>query len=280
MTPFAKMHGLGNDFVVFDAVSEPIVIDSARAHLIADRRRGIGCDQILLVEPTDRPDADYGYRIFNADGSESDQCGNGARCIARFIADRGLGGPTDLVRLATRDGRINVTALGNYQYRASLGVPVFEPASIPLVGFNAATAYRLDDIAGHKICFDALSVGNPHAIIDVDDVDNADVASIGPALESHASFPERVNVSFVQILSRNHIRLRVYERGAGQTFACGSAAAAATISGIRRGRVDERVTVDLPGGAVTVAWSGDRQPVYLSGPASHVFDGTIDLNYT
>lgn len=273
-TDFAKMHGLGNDFVVFDAVSSPVTIDAERARRIADRRFGIGCDQILLVEPASQAGVDFGYRIINADGSESGQCGNGARCLARFISERGLGSGRT-VRLATRDGLVEVETLGGDQYRASLGIPVFNPANVPMRGFEAATHYRLNDVAGQTIEFDALAIGNPHAVIDVDAAGTADVASLGPALETHPAFPERVNVSFAEARARNHLRLRVHERGAGQTLACGSAAAASAVSGIRRGRLDTAVQVDLPGGRADVEWAGPGHPVYLSGPATHVFDGTI-----
>ncbi|NNC24304.1 diaminopimelate epimerase [Salinisphaera sp. USBA-960] len=276
MLDFAKMHGLGNDFVVFDAVTNPITLDAERAAFIADRHVGIGCDQILLVEPTEHVDADFGYRIINADGSESEQCGNGARCLARFIAERGLH-QAGVTRLATRNGRIDVETLGDNQYRAALGVPNFEPANIGLNGFNAATQYRLDDVATQTVVFDAVAVGNPHAIIDVGDINRADVAGLGPALENHPAFEHRVNADFCETVARNHIKLRVFERGAGQTLACGSAAAAAVVSGIRRSRLDDNVTAKLPGGQVTVDWSGPGHPVYLSGPASHVFDGTINL---
>lgn len=277
MTPFAKMHGLGNDFAVFDAVSQPVTINSECARWLADRRLGIGCDQILLVEPSTRSDADFGYRIINADGSESSQCGNGARCLARFIAARGLhtGGT---LRLATHDGRVDVEDLGAHHHRAALGVPVFEPDAIPLNGFAAAPGYRLDDVAEQTVLFDALAVGNPHAIIDVDAADQADITTLGPALECHAAFPERVNVSFAETVASDHLRLRVFERGAGPTLACGSAAVASAVSGIRRGRLEPHVAVDLPGGRVEVDWAGPGEPAHLSGPASHVFDGTIALD--
>ncbi|ROO28187.1 diaminopimelate epimerase [Salinisphaera orenii] len=271
---FTKMHGLGNDFVVIDATATPIDLDTARARRIADRRFGIGCDQILLVEPPRSADADFGYRILNADGSESGQCGNGARCFARFVRENGLT-DRDTITVDIRDGRMVIEALGDHHYRVALGVPEFDPARIPLAGFDAAPGYSLDDVAGSRVTFAALAIGNPHAVLRVADVDTAAVDTIGPALESHPAFPERVNVGFLEPLARDHVRLRVFERGAGETLACGSGAAAAVVAGIAAGDLDPTVAVDLPGGRARVDWAGPGEPVFLSGPAERVFDGKL-----
>ena len=276
---FTKMHGLGNDFVVLDGTRESITLDAEAARAIADRHFGIGCDQILIVEPARSANADFGYRIFNSDGSESGQCGNGARCFARYVREQGLTEKNEIV-VDVRDGQMVLESLDDHHYRVALGVPVFEPADIPLSGFNTADEYRLDDIAGRTVRFAALAIGNPHAVVRVDDVDTADVATIGPALESHAAFPARVNVGFAQIVTPERIRLRVYERGAGETLACGSGAAAAAVVGIRAGVLDPSVTVDLPGGTATVDWAGHGKQVYLSGPAERVFDGELLLSNT
>ena len=273
---FTKMHGLGNDFVVLDGTREAITLDAATARAIADRRFGIGCDQILIVDPPRSADGDFGYRILNSDGSESGQCGNGARCFARYVRESGL---TDKRRIVVdvRDGQMVLEHIehGVHQYRVALGVPVFEPARIPLAGFDEAREYRLGDIAGQTLVFGALAIGNPHAVIVVDDVDMAAVATIGPVLESHKAFPERVNVGFMQVVARDQIRLRVFERGSGETLACGSGAAAAVIVGIEQGVLDSHVAVDLPGGRAQVDWGGRGEPVYLSGPAQRVFDGKL-----
>ncbi len=273
---FTKMHGLGNDFVVLDGTREPITVGAVAARAIADRHFGIGCDQILIVDPPRSDNADFGYRILNSDGSESGQCGNGARCFARFVRETGL---TDKRRIVVdvRDGQMVLEQIedGVHRYRVALGVPVFEPARIPLTGFDEAKEYRVDDVSGQAITFASLAIGNPHAVIRVDDVDSAAVATIGPALESHAVFPERVNVGFMQVLARDHIRLRVFERGSGETLACGSGAAAAVIAGIESGHLDRHVAVDLPGGRAEVEWAGRGEPVYLSGPAERVFDGKL-----
>ncbi|MES1952445.1 diaminopimelate epimerase [Salinisphaera sp. S4-8] len=276
---FTKMHGLGNDFVVLDATREPIALDAASARAIADRHFGIGCDQILIVEPPRRDNADFGYRILNSDGSESGQCGNGARCFARYVREQGLT-DKDRVVVDVRDGQMVLESLGDHHYRVALGVPVFDAADIPLRGFDTADEYRLDEVAGRTLRFAALAIGNPHAVLRVEDIDRADVAVVGPALESHPAFPERVNVGFMQVLTPDRIRLRVYERGAGETLACGSGAAAAAVSGIRAGVLDSHVAVELPGGTAHVDWAGHGKQVYLSGPAERVFDGELVLSNT
>ena len=276
---FTKMHGLGNDFVVLDATREPISLDAASARAIADRHFGVGCDQILIVDPPRRDNADFGYRILNADGSESGQCGNGARCFARYVREQGLTAK-DRIVVDIRDGQMVLESLGDHHYRVALGVPVFDAADIPLRDFDTADEYRLDNVAGQTLRFTALAIGNPHAVLRVEDIDRADVAVVGPALESHPAFPERVNVGFMQVLTPDRIRLRVYERGAGETLACGSGAAAAAVSGIRAGVLDSHVAVELPGGTAHVDWAGPGEPVYLSGPAERVFDGELVLSNT
>lgn len=271
---FTKMQGLGNDFVVLDATAAAVEITPERARFIADRHYGIGCDQILLVEPPRSAEAQFGYRIFNADGSESGQCGNGARCFARFVREQGLT-DADIITVDVCGGRMTLEALGGDHYRASLAVPVFEPADIPLSGFARAASYRITDVAGQTLECQALAIGNPHAVVRTQDVMHAPVDSLGRALESHAAFPERVNVGFMQVVDRGSIRLRVFERGAGETLACGSGAAAAVVAGIASGDLDHRVSVDLQGGRACVEWDGGAAPVYLAGPAERVFDGKL-----
>lgn len=271
---FAKMHGLGNDFVVIDATATPVELTPQQARFIADRHHGIGCDQILLVEPPRTASAAFSYRIVNADGSESGQCGNGARCFMRFLREQRLT-TADRVVVDVRDGQMTLQALADHQYRVALAVPQFEPARIPLARPTREMFYRIDDVVGQAVELQALSVGNPHAVVRVDDVAQAPVALLGAALEAHTAFPERVNVGFMQIVDRGHIRLRVFERGVGETLACGSGATAAAVAGISSGDLDPEVAVDLPGGRARVGWQGAGEPVYLTGPAEHVFDGEL-----
>ena len=269
------MHGLGNDFVVIDATTQRLELDRAAARAIADRRRGVGCDQILVVEPPRRAGADFGYRILNADGSEAGQCGNGARCFARFVREQKLTAKSTIV-VDVPDGQITIEHCGGHDYRVALGVPVFEPAQIPMTGFTRADRYRLS-AAGQTVSLAALAIGNPHAVLSVDDIDRADVELLGPAIESHPSFTERVNVGFMQVMARDHIRLRVYERGAGETLACGSGAAAAAVAGIAAGVLDHRVVVDLAGGRLRICWNGSGDIAYLTGSAARVFAGELVL---
>jgi len=271
---FTKMHGLGNDFVVLDGTREPVTLNAQAARAIADRHYGVGCDQILIVDPPRRDNADFGYRILNADGSESGQCGNGARCFARFVHEAGLTAKAHIT-VDVRDGQMVIENIGAHHYRAALGVPMFEPERIPLNGFERADRYTLTDVAGTHVEFAALAIGNPHAVLRVDEAARADVAAIGPALESHPAFPERVNVGFLEVVARDHVRLRVYERGAGETLACGSGAAAAVVAGIAAGDLGASVDVDLPGGRAHIDWAGRGEPVWLSGPAERVFDGKL-----
>jgi diaminopimelate epimerase len=272
---FSKMQGLGNDFVVLDATEHPIAIDPALARRLADRRFGIGCDQILLVEPPRLPDTEFYYRIFNADGSEVEQCGNGARCFARFVRDRGLT-THDEIPVGTAAGPIRLYLEDAGQVRVDMGAPEFEPERIPFLADRQALTYELD-VAGESLVIGAVSMGNPHAVILVEDLDSAPVARIGPLVESHPRFTQRANVGFMQILARDHLRLRVYERGTGETLACGTGACAAMVHARQRDLVDSRVRVSLPGGDLLIAWNAPGESVWMTGPAVQVFDGEITL---
>ncbi len=274
--PFTKMHGAGNDFVVFDGVSRSIVLSAQQIRRLADRRFGIGCDQVLLVEPPISPGADFRYRIFNADGGEVEQCGNGARCFARFVHDRGLTTKTEIA-VDTLGGRIFPRLERDGMVTVNMGVPRFEPAAIPFDAERQAIVYDLE-VGDQHVSISALSMGNPHAVQIVADVDRAPVATQGPLIERHPRFPRGVNAGFMQILDRRQIRLRVYERGAGETLACGSGACAAVVAGRLQNRLDEAVTVRVPGGALRVSWAGAGEPVWLAGPAATVYEGTIELN--
>ncbi|EXJ13463.1 diaminopimelate epimerase [Imhoffiella purpurea] len=271
---FTKMQGLGNDFAVFDAISQTIDPDPGWIRRLADRRFGIGCDQVLLVEPPRLPDTDFHYRIFNADGSEVEQCGNGARCFARFVRDQGMT-DKDAIPVGTAAGAIRLHLEPNGQVRVDMGVPILEPARIPFVADQQASSYALalDDEA---LTIGAVSMGNPHAVLQVEDVDTAPVARLGPRIEIHPRFPQRVNVGFMQILDSRHIRLRVFERGAGETLACGTGACAAVVSGRVRGRLEDRVQVKLPGGGLVIEWDGPGKTLWMTGPAESVFHGEID----
>ena len=267
------MHGLGNDFVVIDAINQSVELTREQIRAIADRRFGVGCDQLLLVESATRDDVDFRYRIFNADGSEVAQCGNGVRCFARFVIDKGL---TDkrTIAVETNSGVVYPSVLGS-QIRVDMGLPMFEPSALPMKAEKEAKAYDLTLGNGSVVTVDAVSMGNPHAVLVVNDADTTDVAMLGPMIEGHEAFPERVNIGFMQLVSRNEIRLRVYERGAGETLACGTGACAATVSGIRNGWLDQRVTVSLAGGSLEIEWAGEGESVWMTGPAEHVFDGEI-----
>jgi len=272
---FSKMHGLGNDFIVIDAISQTVSLDSEMARRLADRHRGIGCDQILIVEAARSPDTDFFYRIYNADGSEVAQCGNGARCFARFVRDKGLT-DQDTIRVETSAGPMQCQIEADGQITVNMGLARLEPADIPLNRNKRADAYHLD-IDGQTIEFGAVSLGNPHAVIRVDEADTAPITTLGPLLESHDAFPERANIGFAQITDEEHIILRVYERGAGETEACGSGACAAMIIARQRGWVNDNVTVKLRGGTLRISWKGEGEPVWMTGPATHVFDGQIKL---
>lgn len=272
---FTKMHGLGNDFVVIDATRSPVNLTPAQLRFIADRHFGVGCDQILQVEPARSADTDFYYRIFNADGGEVEQCGNGARCFVRYVHDRGLTAKAD-IRVGTLGGVIAPRLEANGEVTVNMGVPVFEPVQIPFDALRQELLYDLS-VGEKTIKINVLSMGNPHAVQLVDDLDAAPVAHDGPLIEAHPRFPQRVNAGFMQILSRDHIRLRVYERGAGETLACGTGACAAVVAGIGRGLLDHRVRVTTRGGDLVISWRGAGQPVMMTGPAVTVFTGEMLL---
>ncbi|PCJ36834.1 MAG: diaminopimelate epimerase [Cellvibrionales bacterium] len=272
---FTKMHGLGNDFVVIDAVTQAVTMTDKLARRLADRNTGIGCDQILLVEPPTRPDVDFKYRIFNADGSEVAQCGNGARCFAKFVRDRRLTGKS-LLSVETHAGILQLSIDDQQNYTAALGIPNFEPAQIPFEAEQCALTYVIET-GEQSVDVAALSLGNPHAVLQVHDIQQAPVELLGPLLESHSRFPERVNVGFMALVTRHEINLRVYERGAGETQACGSGACAAAVAGITQDLLDSPVKVNLPGGSLTITWLGEEQPVSVTGPATTVYQGRIRL---
>jgi diaminopimelate epimerase len=272
---FSKMHGLGNDFVVIDAVRQAVVLSHERIRQLADRRFGIGCDQLLLVESATRQGVDFRYRIFNADGSEVQQCGNGARCFARFVREQGLSDKDSIV-VETASGIITLYHEANDRVRVDMGVPSFVPASLPFLAGEEQSRYQL--AVGNEILeVGAVSMGNPHLVLQVADLEQAPVAELGPLLESHAMFPERVNVGFMQLVDAGHIRLRVYERGAAETLACGTGACAAVAVAHRWGMVNDEVTVTLPGGDLQIRWPGEGQALWMLGPAVTVFEGTIEL---
>ena len=272
---FTKMHGLGNDFVVIDGISQKIRLSADKVRALADRNFGIGCDQLLLVEVPTSPDVDFCYRIFNADGTEVENCGNGARCFARFVRDRRLTGK-NVIRVQTASGVMVLTVDENDNVSVDMGVPVLEPAEIPFTADNRAVVYPLT-VGDHDISVSAVSMGNPHAVYVVDDVDSAPVESLGPQIESHPRFPRRVNVGFMQVINSGAIKLRVYERGAGETLACGTGACAAVVAGRLRGILDDNVDVELPGGHLNIQWAGEGQPVIMTGPATSVFHGQVKI---
>jgi diaminopimelate epimerase len=272
---FTKMHGLGNDFVVIDAINQPVELTPGQVRQLADRHLGIGCDQLLLVEPAGGAQADFRYRIFNADGGEVGQCGNGARCFMQFVREQGLTDKTQL-QVETASGPLQLIQQPNGQITVDMGVPRLEPAEIPFLAERRDNRYALD-VLDQQLEIAALSMGNPHAVLRVADIDTAAVATLGPLIEQHARFPERVNVGFMQVLAEDAIRLRVYERGAGETLACGSGACAAVVAGQLQGWLAERVKVVLNGGELVVSWAGIGQPVLMTGPATTVYQGRIEL---
>jgi diaminopimelate epimerase len=272
---FAKMHGLGNDFVVIDAITQSVSLAPSQIRHLADRRRGIGCDQVLLVETSDRTDSQFRYRIFNADGAEVEQCGNGARCFARFVRAKGLTS-ADRIQVHTRAGLIELIVHDDERVSVDMGVPRLQPADIPFQADSRAPLYALL-VDGESYEIGAVSMGNPHAILQVPHVDSAPVARLGPAIESHPRFPNHVNVGFMEVVARDRIRLRVFERGVGETLACGSGACAAVVAGRVQRLLDETVTTELRGGNLVVSWAGDNRPVLMSGPATFVFEGKIQL---
>lgn len=271
---FSKMHGLGNDFVVIDAINQTVQLNAEQVKQLADRHYGIGFDQLLLVKEAQSA-ADFRYVIYNADGSEVSQCGNGARCFALFVRQKGLTNKAN-IRVETGAGDLLLHVNDDQQVSVDMGEPVFAPCGIPLLFEQQKTTYSVN-LSGNEINFSALSMGNPHAVIQVADVATADVISLGAQLENHSLFPERANVGFSEIIDPAHIRLRVYERGAGETLACGSGACAAAVAGIQLGLVSSPVNVTLTGGDLNIEWLGEGYSVKMTGPANFVFDGMIEL---
>jgi len=272
---FSKMHGLGNDFVVLDGVRQQVSLSPEQLVYLADRHFGVGCDQILLVEKATQQDVDFRYRIFNADGGEVEQCGNGARCFVRFVHDQGLTEKRQ-IRVETLKGMIEPRLEADGNVTVDMGEPRFLPAEIPFLADDDVIIHLLD-VADETLETSVVSMGNPHAVQVVDSVDTHPVGEHGPLIERHERFPQRVNAGFMQIVDRHAIKLRVYERGSGETMACGTGACAAAVAGIRRGLLDSPVRVTTRGGDLTIAWGGPGRPVLMTGPAVTVFTGEIEL---
>jgi len=273
---FTKMHGLGNDFMVIDAISQKVRLTPELVRQLSDRNTGVGFDQLLLVEAPSEPDMDFRYRIYNADGSEVEHCGNGARCFAKFVREKGLV-LRDTIFVQTARGKAVLKLTGRDLVEVDMGPPDLEPAEIPLQAEQQAAVYRVELEGYGEIELGAVSMGNPHAVVLVDSVDSAPVAELGPILESHKRFPNRANVGFMQIVNRNEIRLRVFERGAGETQACGTGACAAVVSGVLRGLLDADVRVRLTGGDLQIRWDGQDSSVMMTGPVASVYEGQIFL---
>jgi diaminopimelate epimerase len=272
---FTKMHGLGNDFVLINALDQPVSLNADQVRRLADRHFGIGCDQLLLIEPPQNGEADVRYRIYNADGGEVEHCGNGVRCVAHYLRDEGIINRDDVV-VETMKGLAHVFIERSGLVRVDMGAPGLDPAAIPMRASARSNFYEIE-VAGGRVTIGAASMGNPHAVLDVDNIEYAPVQTLGPLIEHHPDFPEGVNVGFMQIVDPGRMRLRVYERGAGETLACGTGACAAVVVGRLRGRLDEEVDVELTGGHLTIAWAGEGQPVWMTGPASRVFEGQFKL---
>lgn len=272
---FTKMHGCGNDFVMIDGVTQLVRLSPEKVRFLADRHFGIGCDQLLIVEAPSKPDMDFRYRIFNSDGSEVENCGNGARCFAKFVRDRRLTAKR-IIRVETTTGTMTLEVQKDGRVTVNMGVPVLAPAEIPFTANQQAPSYSLQ-VDSEALELSAVSMGNPHAVLVVADTAHAPVEELGSRLQADPHFPGGVNVGFMAVLSRQEINLRVLERGAGETLACGTGACAAVVAGRLRGLLDEEVKVNLPGGSLTVRWAGEGQPVIKTGPASTVFQGQIHL---
>jgi len=279
---FTKMHGAGNDFIVVDAIHQDVNLSAEQWRRLADRRFGIGADQILVVERPQSAGVDFRYRIFNSDGGEVEQCGNGARAFARFVSDKALSGEKS-IRVETMKGIIAPRLEDDGSVTVDMGAPRLDPAEVPFDAAGLDGSTEGEDttwplaVDGQTVFVSVVSMGNPHAVQVVDNVDTAPVESMGPAIETHARFPKKVNAGFMQVLDRHHVRLRVFERGAGETLACGTGACAAVVAGIRRGLLDSPVRVSARGGELSIAWAGVGQPVYLSGPAVTVFEGEVEV---
>ncbi|TKI04172.1 diaminopimelate epimerase [Martelella alba] len=272
---FSKMHGLGNDFMVVDAVTQNVYFSPELIRRLADRHCGVGFDQLLVVEPPYDPELDFHYRIFNADGSEVAQCGNGARCFARFVRMKNLTNKRE-IHVSTQTGRMVLTVTDDDLVRVNMGEPNFEPAEVPFRAGKAEKTYIMR-VAEQTVLCGVVSMGNPHCVIQVEDAALAPVASLGPLLENHERFPERANIGFMQVIDRGNIRLRVFERGAGETQACGSGACAAVAVGISQALLENQVAVELTGGKLDIDWKGPGHPLYMTGPAAHIYDGFIHL---
>lgn len=272
---FSKMHGLGNDFMVIDAVTQNVHLSTEMIKRLADRYTGVGFDQLLIVEPPYAPDTDFHYRIFNADGSEVQQCGNGARCFARFVRLKGLTKKRTL-KVSTMKGNIVLTVNDDETVRVNMGQPTFEPSKVPFKAIKEEKTYIIRAQERTILC-GVASMGNPHCVLQVDNVITAEVEKLGALLESHERFPERANIGFMHIIDRNNINLRVFERGVGETQACGTGACAAVAVGINQGLLNSRVKVNLPGGKLVIEWQGANKPLYMTGPATHVYDGFIAI---
>ena len=272
---FTKMHGLGNDFVVIDAVTQNVRITASMVRRLADRKTGIGCDQVLIIEPPSAVDVDFNYRIFNCDGAEVEQCGNGARCLARFVHDRQLTGKKS-IKVQTSNRVMTLNLINKNLVAVGMGIPELDPPAIPFQASEPAPLYDIE-VNGQVQRIAAVSMGNPHAVVTVADVETAPVAELGAALESHERFPNRVNVGFMQIVDRSEIKLRVFERGVGETEACGSGACAAAVAAIQQQLVDSPVTVHLTRGSLKIDWKGSGHPLIMSGPAKTVFHGRIRI---
>lgn len=272
---FTKMQGIGNDFVVIDSVTTPVALTTAQIQHIANRFFGVGCDQLLMVEKSDTPNVDFRYRIFNADGGEVEQCGNGARCFVRFVVEKGLT-KKHLITVETANGILTLKLQENGDVVVDMGAPNLEPASLPFLAAQRQPQYtlRLND---GVIPISAVSMGNPHAVVLVDNVETAAISKLGPQIESHSQFPQHVNAGFMQVINQHAINLRVYERGSGETLACGTGACAAVVSGIQLGLLQSPVLVNMRGGQLQIEWAGEAQPVMMTGPAEIVFEGQIEL---
>lgn len=280
--PFTKMHGLGNDFMVLDTISHPVELSPAQVRMLADRKRGIGFDQLLVIGPPQRPDADFNYRIFNPDGSEVEHCGNGARCFARYVINRGLIARSP-IRVQTMNRLLELHNHDDGQVTVDMGLPDFSPAALPFSANAQSTFYTLnvpvspDSDVLAETRFQAVSMGNPHIVLTVPDSERAPVGTLGPVLCTWAAFPQGVNVGFMQVIDRRTIRLRVFERGAGETEACGTGTCAAVVCGIAAGLLEHKVRAILNGGELHIEWQGPGQPVLMTGPATTVYEGTVLL---
>lgn len=272
---FNKMHGLGNDFIVIDAINQTIALTPELVQQLADRHFGIGCDQLLVVERSTQANVDFRYRIFNANGSEVEQCGNGVRCFARFVRDQGLTDKNEIA-VETNTGIVYPKLTADGEVTVNMGTPRFEPSALPLDAAQQQARYPLQ-IDGQQFEVGAVSMGNPHAVLLVDDIDNAPVSTLGPQITAHPCFPKQVNAGFMQIIDRGHIKLRVHERGVGETLACGTGACGAVVVGIAWGLLDQEVKVELPGGQLNIKWNGSDHPVMMTGPATQVFEGSITV---